>query len=300
LSSVDEETKDMSDHIFISHAGPDSAIALKVAKELETEGLKVEIDREQLRQGDRFLQFMEKALSECDYCLLLWSQNASKGKWVAVEWEAALYRAVQESRRFLLIGRLDAQPLPALLGPRLRVDLFPDVYPGLKELFELWREDVAAADASGRPVANAKARVSEDDAGATVYLTSELFGITQPLRIDLNIPSGIHLDRVVKDLSLPKQLESHGGVMGVSYEYRLVDNNNQPIARAKSLTAQGVREGDVLWLEVEITPFAKGQPISGELGRARFRGLPGDDGDDAVALARRSLLEAVMRAGLGV
>ena len=88
--------------------------------------------------------------------------------------------------------------------------------------------------------------------------------------------------------------------MGVSYEYRLVDNDTQPIARAKSMAAQGVREGDVLWLEVEMTPFAKGQPVSGELGRARFRGLPADDGDNPVALARRSLLDAVMRAGLGV
>jgi len=56
----------------------------------------------------------------------------------------------------------------------------------------------------------------------------------------------------------------------------------------------------VLWLEVEMTPFAKAQPVSGELGRARFRWLPADDGDDPVALARRSLLDAVMRAGLGV
>ena len=56
----------------------------------------------------------------------------------------------------------------------------------------------------------------------------------------------------------------------------------------------------MLWLEVEMIPFANGQPISGELGRARFRGLPDDDGDDAVGLARRSLLDAVMRAGLGV
>ncbi|HSN85749.1 MAG TPA: TIR domain-containing protein [Thermoanaerobaculia bacterium] len=289
----------MPESIFISHAGPDSARALEVAKELETNGLKVEIDREQLRQGDRFLKFMEEALSECDYCLLLWSEAASKGKWVAVEWEAALYRAVEESRRFLLIGRLDAQPLPALLGPRLRVDLFPKLYPGLTELLALWQEDVAAAEASGRPVARAKVSVTEDHAGATVYLTSELFGITQPLRLDLAVPAGIHLDRVVADLGLPKQLDSHG-VMGVSYEYRLV-HDDRPIHRAKSLAAQGVREGDVLWLEVEMTPFAKGKPVGGQLGRALFRGAPLDgEVDDVVALARRWLLKALTQIGLGV
>ncbi len=288
----------MPDSIFISHAGPDSAIALKVAKEFETRGLKIEIDREQLRQGDRFLQFMEKALSDCDYCLLLWSEAASKGKWVAVEWEAALYRAVQESRRFLLIGRLDTQPLPALLGPRLRVDLFPEFYPGLTELFELWEEDVAAAEASGRRVANAKVRVMEDADGATVYLTSDTFGVTQPLRLDLSIPSGVHLDRIVADLELPKRLDSHD-VMGVRFEYRLV-HNDRLIERAKSLADQFVRAGDVLWLEGEMTPFAKGQPVGGQLGSARFRGSSAEKADDVIALGRRSLLDAVMRAGLGV
>lgn len=290
-----EAEPEMPNSVFISHAGPDSGVALGVANELQAKGLEVEIDREQLRQGDRFLQFMEKALSECDYCLLLWSESASKGKWVAVEWEAALYRAIQESRRFLLIGRLDEQPLPALLGPRLRVDLFPGLYPGLTELLELWLEDVAAEDASGRKVANAKKQVSEDETGAAVYLTSELFGLTQPMKLDLDVPSGIHLDRVVADLALPKQLD-HQGIMGVSYEYRLV-HDDERLERAKSLAVQGVREGAVLWLEVEMKPFAKGQAVDGELGSARFRGA--GPGDMAVLEARRALLDAVVDAGLG-
>ena len=281
----------MPDRVFISHAGPDSPIALRVAHELEANGLSIEIDREQLRQGDRFLQFMERALSACDYCLLLWSKAAAIGTWVAVEWEAALYRAIQESRRFLLIGRLDEEPLPALLGPRLRVDLFPALYPGLTELLGLWREDVAATEASGRPVANGSKAISEDEQGMTVYLTSELFGITQPLKLDPNVPSGIHLDRVVTDLALPRRLD-HQGVMGVDYEYRLVSDDTR-LSRAKSLAAQGVAAGAVLWLEVEMRPFAAGDAVAGELAGATFRG-----GDERSA--RRALLDAVVVAGFGV
>ena len=286
----------MPDSVFISHAGADSAVALRVSKELEEKGLRVEIDRERLRQGDRFLRFMEKALSECDYCLLLWSEAAAKGKWVEVEWEAALYRAINESRRFLLIGRLDQQALPALLGPRLRVNLFPELYPGMTELFTLWQEDTAAEEASGRPVANAKVPVAEDESGITVYLTSELFGITQPLRLDPSIPAGVHLDRIVKELGLPGQQDVRG-VMGVTYEYRFVTNANEPVPRARSLTDCGVTEGAVLWLEVEIRPFAKGEAVEGELSGARFRGALHADG---VVEARHALLEAVGRAGLGV
>jgi len=280
----------MPDSVFISHAGPDSPVALEVAKELEAKGLDVQVDREQLRQGDRFLHFMEQALSGCDYCLLLWSEAAAKGKWVAVEWEAALYRAIQESRRFLFIGRLDPQPLPALLGPRLRVNLFPALYPGMAELLAEWQKDLAAEQASGRPVANGRKALEEDGKGETVYLTSELFGLTQPLKLDLDVPAGVPLDRVVADLGLPRRLD-HRGVMGVTYEYRFA-HEDAPLARAKSLSAQGVSAGAVLWLEVEMKPFAAGEAVAGQLGQATFRG-------DESAL-RRPLTEAVKAAGFGV
>lgn len=119
----------MAKHVFISHAGSDSPAALEIAKQLTDGGLEITIDREELRGGDSFLSFMEQALSACDFCLLLWSKAASQGKYVQVEWEAALYRTLEESRRFLVIARLEDYPLPALLGPRLRVELFPDRAP---------------------------------------------------------------------------------------------------------------------------------------------------------------------------
>lgn len=285
----------MGHSIFISHGGPDSAIALKVADELRGSGLEVALDREQLRQGDVFLQFMEKSLSECTYCLLLWSAAAAKGKWVAVEWEAALYRAIQESRRFLMIGCLDQQPLPALLAPRLRTTLYPALYPGLAELLALFSEDLAAEEVSSRPIANAKVLVTDDESGTTVYVTSELFGITQPLKLDLEVPSGVHLDRLIANFGLPKQ-QDHQGVMGVTYEYRLV-HDDVALARSVSLASQGVEKGAVLWLEVEIKPFARGAPVTGQLSGARFRGESAAGGD--TVRARKSLLEAIQAAGLG-
>jgi TIR domain-containing protein len=285
----------MPNRIFISHGGPDTPVALQVAQELEARGLTVDVDRDQLRAGDVFIAFMERSLAAADYCLLLWSHHAAAGKWVAVEWEAALYRAIEESRRFLLIGRLDAHPLPVLLGPRLRVELFPALYPGLQELFALWEQDVKAEDASGRRVANAAVKVAEDERGGTVYVTSELFGLTQPLRLDFNVPAGVHLDRLIAELGLPRQLDVKG-VIGARYDYRFV-HDDRPLSRAPSLTAQGVGEGAVLWLEVEFTPFAKGQPISGELTSAKFRTA---EASDATTDARRELLAAISRAGLGV
>jgi hypothetical protein len=175
------------------------------------------------------------------------------------------------------------------------VDLFPALHPGLDSLLEMCQGDATAQQVSGRPVANGKTPLSEDQDGATIYLTSELFGLTQPMRVDLAAPSGVLLDRVVRDLSLPRQL-GVGDTIGVRYEYRLV-SADKPLVRGQRLAAQGVAPGDVLSLEVEMIPFAKGQPVSGVLAAATFRGAeprtsPLDD-------ARRQLLAAVSRAGFG-
>jgi hypothetical protein len=86
--------------------------------------------------------------------------------------------------------------------------------------------------------------------------------------------------------------------MGVEFTYWLVHDETR-LERAKSLEAEGVGEGDVLWLEVEIKPFAAGQPASGELGRATFRNdIPGDL--DSILAPRKALLSAVTAAGFGV
>jgi hypothetical protein len=278
--------------VFISHAGPDSPAAHAVADRLRADGFGVELDRERLRTGDSFLSFMEKALSTCDYCLLLWSQAAAERKYVQLEWEAALYRTIEESRRFLLIGRLQDHPVPALLGPRLRVELFPDSAEGLDELVALLREDGTAESASGRRVGRAAAPTQEDPAGVEVYVTSEMFGLTLPLRWDLQVPCGVHTDRLTRSLGLPRQ-HDHQGVMGVRYTYGLALDDT-PLSPTGTLAEQGVVERSVLWLEVEMKPYAAGREVEGELAGARLRGEGGFD------QARRQLLDAVNRAGLGV
>src|SRR6185369_3885942 len=117
--------------------------AREVASLLSEAGLAAKLDREELSLGDSFLNFMESGLTECDYCLLLWSEAASRRAWVQVEWEAAFYRSVTEKRAFLVVGRLQEYKLPALLAPRLMVDLFPEARPGVGLLIKTWRDDRA-------------------------------------------------------------------------------------------------------------------------------------------------------------
>lgn len=279
--------------VFISHAGPDSPAALEIADELRDFGLTVEIDRERLRGGDSFLSFMESALAGCDYCLLLWSEAAAAGKYVQVEWEAALYRTIEESRRFLLIGRLQDHPVPALLGPRLRVELFPERASGLAELRELILEDSTAEESSGRSVRPAALPAPEDSSGLPLYVTSELFGRTLPVRWDPGMPVGVHLDRFVDGMGLPRRQDALGAV-GNRFDFDFVFADRL-LARSETLADQGVEANAVLWLQTTVTPFATSGPVEGQLVPTVYRG------DDDVAMhGRRALLAAVHRAGLGI
>lgn len=264
---------------------------------LREAGFGVMLDRDVNRPGDDFLAFMEKALSECDYCLLLWSEAAARREWVRVEWEAALYRTIREARRFLLIGRLEDHPLPTLLAPRLFVEMFPDLKPGTAEVIGMLREDRAAAAGSGRPVGRATLDVTEEAGGDTVYVTSELFSLTMPLKVSLSVPVGVYLSRLVTDLQLPQQQDIKG-LIGVRYDYALVHENLR-LARERSLAEQGVRPNSILWLEVEMTPFAQRAPVEGAPAPIRYRGRPKKEKAELPADARGALLAALSRAGLG-
>ena len=64
--------------VFVSHSGSDSARAAAVADLLTGSGIEVRLDRKELRLGESFLSFMNSALNDSDYCLLLWSKNAAR------------------------------------------------------------------------------------------------------------------------------------------------------------------------------------------------------------------------------
>lgn len=283
------------EQVFISHSGPDTPQATAVADRLESGGLRVSLDRRALEPGDTILAFMEQALTESDYCLLLWSRTAAEREWVKIEWQAALYRTVKEARRFLLVGRLEDHPLPSLLAPRLFVDLFPAITPGVDRVIEMCRQDHAAAIATERPVGQpARAEITEAAAGDTIYVTSELFGLTVPLRVQLDSPVAIWIDQLVTNLKLPKQLD-HEGIVGLRCRYHLVHDDHR-LANDQTFRAQKVVERSILKLELEMTPFAAGTPVEGSLSTARFRS--GSSKAD-YSEAHRTVLAAIARAGLG-
>jgi len=282
----------MARSIFISYAGADAAIAMRIADELAADGIQSRVAQRNLATGDSFLGFMESSLSTSDYCLLLWSSHAAETPWVQVEWEAALYRSIQERRGFLVTGRLEDIPLPALLAPRIRVDLFPELRPGLTEIATNWRCDRQVEQHTKRPVADASGRPLAAPGQHTIYLTSDLFGITVPVKVGTSDDARSLMELIITRFNLPTALD-HEGKFGVRIAYRLM-YEHQPLDPSRTLMQQ-VPDRAVVWVETEVTPFAHVEPLSGELQVALYRG---DIQTRAVEVTQRALRRAVVECGL--
>src|SRR5262249_13292066 len=152
----------------------------------------------ELTLGDSFLTFMNQALTISDYCLLLWSRSAAATPWVEMEWQSALHRSVREKRGFIVVGRLEATNVPALLEPRLRIDLFPTLEPGITALVNSWCADRTAATLAAKPVGAATIDVTSGvDGGDSVYIDSEQFTMISPVGVKVDEPAGVFLDRII-------------------------------------------------------------------------------------------------------
>jgi TIR domain len=278
--------------IFLSHASSETEQASKVADLLKQAGLEPVIDNHEIRAGDSFISFMDQAIINCDYCLLLWSRAASKGRWVTEEWQSAYYRSVTTNQSFLVIGRLEELDPPPMLRPRSWIELFPTLDPGIEKLVALWRYDEAAAEASNRPVCPPRRPLPAASSGKTVYISSKVFGKTFPLEVDFESPTAAVTDRIILYLDAPRR-QDHKGMLGCRYEYSLSDGR-ETLDAARSLKAQNIAEKSLLWLEVEITPFAAGENVGHNSTGAIFRG----GFDEARRDANAALLKWSQQVGL--
>ena len=287
----------MAKTVFVSHAGADAPQAATVANLLTTSGVDVRYDRDELRLGDSFLAFMNSALTASDYCLLLWSRHAAATPWVQLEWEAALYRSVREKQSFLVTGRLEDIAVPALLGPRLHTDLFPDVRDGMTVLLNTWQADRKAEKLAGKPVAAALTAEPITSAPNTVYITSEQFAITVPVPVDLQEPAAVCAERCITQLKLPRQLNHESGI-GVRFTYRLV-HEDEVLTQAQSLQEQGIAAGAVLSLQTTMSTFSTTTPLTGAHSSMTFRAGERDERLQSLLLnAEDELRSSFASAGL--
>ena len=158
--------------------------------------------------------------------------------WVREEWQTAFQRSVEEKRSFLIMARIEDYPLPRMLRHRLCIDLFADFASGTNALIANFKRDGVAAQRSGRPIVQPTLPTTEIPSGAEIYVTSHLFACTTPVRVNLDEPCAMVVERFVRDMGFPKQV-AHGGAVGFRMGYAF-SRDHQRLEAGRSLSDQGV------------------------------------------------------------
>jgi len=95
---------------FISHSSANRALAVRLEKALEATGLSIWLDDSEIRLGVLLGQELHESIRKARAVILLWSDQASKSRWIATEWLTAFHLG-----RFIVPCSLDDTPLPQCL-----------------------------------------------------------------------------------------------------------------------------------------------------------------------------------------
>lgn len=106
-------------HIFISHAGPDAAIAANLAEHLRNAGHDTKVDELDLSLGDDAIAFMNDGIGQAHTVVILLSEHYATAVWQRREIHAAMWNEIAQSGGQCVVVRLDETPVPPLLGPKV-------------------------------------------------------------------------------------------------------------------------------------------------------------------------------------
>ncbi|GEM_PF-1794743 len=114
--------------IFISHAWKNKALVRRLEKDLKAAGAEVWVDHSGIRGGDNLPERINDALAWCNTLLLIWSNAASKSRWVKLEWTNAI-----SLDKAIIPCLLDKAELPPMLANRAYIE-FSSIDQGLVQL----------------------------------------------------------------------------------------------------------------------------------------------------------------------
>jgi hypothetical protein len=101
--------------MFLSYNADDKAYVRRLAAALKLTGAQVWFAEWTIRPGDSITGAIQDGLSGSGTFVLVWSDAASRSRWVKTEMEAAVDRWIREDSCRLVPVRLDSTPLPPLL-----------------------------------------------------------------------------------------------------------------------------------------------------------------------------------------
>jgi hypothetical protein len=248
-------------------------MARRLADDLEVYGVAAFFDARDVVLGGNVVLSINRAMAESQYYVLLWSANCVDRPWVDAEWAAAFAREINEQRSFFFIVRLDETPLPPLLAVRRYLDGIHD-WPGVaRELACAWHDDLDI----GTPVfPPPDAEPKPERSVLTVRVRNQAMTMTHVVGVPPDSTGVDLLASVHKALSLPTSTTQLDGAVKVHFKYRLLFEG-EPLDESP-IPAQGIADGAVVDLEVQVRVSGPDGPIGEKVYRAPDDAPPGVSG----------------------
>jgi hypothetical protein len=125
--------------VFFSHATQDHRMARRVREVVVAYKVRVWISSHHIRGADEWHDEIGKALSRCDWFMLLLSPAAVRSMWVKRELHFALEEKRYDNRIIpLLYKDCDSVPLSWALSQFQRIDLRKNFWKGCADLLRIW------------------------------------------------------------------------------------------------------------------------------------------------------------------
>ena len=123
--------------VFISYSSKNVPIARRLAADLQARQLDVWLDEKRILVGDSIHQKVEEGITNCDYLILLVSEESMQSNWVQDELHATMTREKDRGQTILLpaiLPGVNTACLPTLLRDRKFTRFAPKYEDGLQEI----------------------------------------------------------------------------------------------------------------------------------------------------------------------
>lgn len=249
--------------VFLSHAVLDADFAMWIADSLDKVGINARLDQLEIKAGDNIVTWMNDAIGESDYLLLLLSPKSIDRYWVKMEWANALMKEAHLRRTFVipaLLTELQDSQIPDLLRARAYLDFRKDPDKAFLQLVSRLKEDKLTERELGRcpspaprNMVNYINKQFQDLEGTIeVLIHSNRFGRCFRLRVP-NIATPSYLMAMLRDtLKLKYSNIDYNLGVELSYTYYLC-HDGKAITLNTSLQDAGVCNGDRLELLIQVT-----------------------------------------------
>jgi len=227
--------------VFLCFAGDDRPRAKQFERDLCDHGVDTFLDEQSIAAAENLVLAINRALTQADYFVLLWSRHAVDRQSVELEWTAALLRELEERRPFLFVVRLDETPMPLLLAPRKYLDAFGSLDAVAARLTANWHQPAAEHHSA------------EDCPTIAVCVRNRALSVAHSISVPAQA-TGRQLENVVRSaLALPDLVTKFNGKIGMRFYYSL-NSDGEPVPD-EPLTALGIVDGATIDLMVQVEQF---------------------------------------------